>query len=69
MINFEGLSKVIRESTELDKATQEISSGINEMASGAEQMNIAIHHVSELSGKTRDGIGTLMKEVARFKVE
>ncbi|MCL1815526.1 MAG: methyl-accepting chemotaxis protein [Treponema sp.] len=66
---LEGSTEVIRESTELDKATQEIASGINEMASGAEQMNVAVHHVNELSGKTREGIENLMKEVERFKVD
>ncbi|MCL1811919.1 MAG: methyl-accepting chemotaxis protein [Treponema sp.] len=66
---LEGSTEVIRESTELDKATQEISSGINEMASGAEQMNVSVHHVNELSGKTREGIETLIREVSRFKVE
>jgi methyl-accepting chemotaxis protein len=66
---LEGSTEVIRESTELDKQTQEISSGINEMASGAEQMNIAVNHVNTLSGKTREGIEMLIKEVSRFKVE
>ncbi|MCL1927523.1 MAG: methyl-accepting chemotaxis protein [Treponema sp.] len=66
---LEGSTEVIRESTELDKQTQEISSGINEMASGAEQMNVAVHHVNELSGKTREGIERLIREVSRFKVE
>jgi len=39
------------------------------MASGADQINIAVHQVNDLSGKNRDGIDSLMREVARFKVE
>ncbi|MCL1927524.1 MAG: methyl-accepting chemotaxis protein [Treponema sp.] len=66
---LEGSTEVINESTELDKQTQEISSGINEMAIGAEQMNIAVHQVSELSGKNSESIEHLIKEVSRFKVE
>jgi len=42
---------------------------MNEMASGAEQINIAVHQVNDLSGKNRDGINSLVKEVSRFKVE
>jgi hypothetical protein len=29
---------------------------------------VAIHHVSEISNKNREGIETLMREVSRFKV-
>jgi hypothetical protein len=42
---------------------------MNEMASGAEHINIAVHNVSGISVKNRDGINTLIKEVSRFKVE
>jgi methyl-accepting chemotaxis protein len=49
--------------------TQEITSGMNEMSSGADEMNVAIHHVNELSIKNREGIDDLMKEVSRFKVD
>ena len=60
--------EVITESTNLERVTQEITSGMNEMASGVEQINLAVNHINELSGKTREGIDTLMKEVSRFKV-
>jgi methyl-accepting chemotaxis protein len=66
---LEGAKEVIHESNNLEKATQEITSGMNEMASGSEQINVAIHHVNEISVKNRDGIETLLKEVSRFKVE
>jgi len=42
---------------------------MNEMASGADQINVAVHHVNEMSGKNREGIDNLMKEVSRFKVD
>ncbi|MDR0463956.1 MAG: methyl-accepting chemotaxis protein, partial [Treponema sp.] len=60
--------EVIRESENLEKATQEIKSGMNEMAGGADQINIAVHHVNDISGKNREGINTLIGEVSRFKV-
>ena len=53
----------------LEKQTQEITSGMNEMVSGAEQINIAVNQVNEISGKNREGIDTLMREVSKFKVE
>jgi len=66
---LEGAKEVIQESQNLEKATQEITGGMNEMASGAEQINIAVHHVNEISAKNREGIETLIREVSRFKVE
>jgi methyl-accepting chemotaxis protein len=42
---------------------------MNEMASGAEQVNIAVNNVNEISVQNRDGINALIKEVSRFKVE
>jgi len=64
----EGAKEVIEESNNLEKVTQEITGGMNEMANGADQINIAVTHVNDLSGKTRKGIETLMKEISRFKV-
>ena len=64
-----GAQEVIKESQNLERVTEEITSGMNEMANGADQINIAVHQVNDLSGKNRDGIDSLMKEVARFKVE
>jgi len=49
--------------------TQEITSGMNEMANGADQINIAVHQVNDISGKNREGIDSLIREVSRFKVE
>ena len=65
---LEGSKEIMNESRNLEKATQEITSGMNEMAIGAEQMNTAVNHVSEMSGKNSDAIKTLLEEVSRFKV-
>jgi methyl-accepting chemotaxis protein len=66
---LEGSKEVIRESQNLEKVTQEITGGMNEMASGADQVNIAVNNVNEISVRNREGIKTLMREVSRFKVE
>jgi methyl-accepting chemotaxis protein len=65
----EGSREIMQESKNLERVTQEITGGMNEMASGADQINIAVNRVNELSGQNRDGINKLMREVSRFKVE
>jgi len=64
-----GAKEVIHESQNLERQTQEITSGMNEMASGADQINVAVNHVNGISDKNREGINSLTKEVSRFKVE
>jgi methyl-accepting chemotaxis protein len=64
-----GSKEVISKSNILESATAEISTVMGEMYIGAEQIDIAIHHVSEISGRNREAISSLMKEVSRFKVE
>jgi len=66
---LEGSKEVMKESRNLESVTQEITSGMNEMASGAEQVNVAVHHVNEISAKNRESIDNLIQEVSRFKVE
>ena len=47
-----------------------ISEGKNlEMATGADQINVAVHQVNEISGQNKVNIDALVKEVSRFKVE
>jgi len=65
---LEGSREVIKESKNLEKVTHEITDGMNEMAVGAEQVNRAVNAVSELSGRTKENISTLVKSVSRFKV-
>jgi methyl-accepting chemotaxis protein len=66
---LEGSKEVILESKNLEKVTQEITGSMNEMAVGTEQINVAVHHVNEISGRNRENIDILVREVSRFKVE
>jgi methyl-accepting chemotaxis protein len=65
---LEGSREVIHESQNLDQVTQEITGGINEMAAGAEQINMAVNMVNEISVKNMENIELLVKEVSMFKV-
>jgi methyl-accepting chemotaxis protein len=65
---LDGSKEVIKESSNLEKATQEITIGMNEMTAGAEQINLAVNHVNDISRKNRGAIETLVKEISRFKV-
>ncbi|MDR3334708.1 MAG: methyl-accepting chemotaxis protein [Treponema sp.] len=64
-----GSKKVIEESRNLESVTSEINNGMNDMANGADQINIAVSRVNELSEQNKDNIDILVKEVSRFKVE
>jgi methyl-accepting chemotaxis protein len=66
---LEGSEQVIRESRNLEMATQEITSGMNEMAAGADQINVAVNQVNEISGKNKENIDVLVREVSKFKVK
>jgi methyl-accepting chemotaxis protein len=39
------------------------------MASGAEQINVSVHNVNEMTQKNREAIDGLLHEVSRFKVD
>ena len=65
---LQNTNEVIRESENLEKATQEIECGMSEMASGANQINVAVNHVNDINGKNRHGIDNLTGEISRFKV-
>jgi methyl-accepting chemotaxis protein len=66
---LEGSKQVIHESRNLEVVTQEISNGMNEMATGADQINVAVTRVNSISGENRENINILVKEVEKFKVE
>jgi methyl-accepting chemotaxis protein len=66
---LEGSQQVIQESKNLELVTQEITNGMNEMATGADQNNIAVNRVNTNSGDNKDNIDILVREVSRFKVE
>ncbi|MDR2447459.1 MAG: methyl-accepting chemotaxis protein, partial [Treponema sp.] len=64
-----GSHKVIQESKSLEGITAEIGDGMQEMASGAEQIDTAVHKVNDISIENKKQIERLMTEVSRFKVE
>ena len=66
---LEGSNNVIKESKNLELITHEITGGINEMATGADQINIAVNRVNEISFKNSENIKKLVDEVSRFIVE
>ncbi|MDR0323007.1 MAG: methyl-accepting chemotaxis protein [Treponema sp.] len=66
---FDSSNNVIHESSNLEKITHELSNGMNEMAIGANQINIAVNMAKDISQKNRENISLLVKEVSRFKVE
>jgi methyl-accepting chemotaxis protein len=61
--------EVIKGSGKLEQMTQELTQGIDEMATGAGQINVTVHRVSEISGVNKNNIAALSGEVAKFKVE
>jgi methyl-accepting chemotaxis protein len=65
----EGSKQVIEESKNLELMTQEISNGMNEMATGAAQINVAVTRVNDISGKNKENIDVLVREVSKFKVD
>ena len=66
---LEGSKEVITEGKNLEMVTVEITSGMSKMATGADQINIAITQVNEISGQNKETIDALVQEVSRFKVE
>jgi methyl-accepting chemotaxis protein len=66
---LEGSREVITEGKNLEVVTQEITNGMNEMATGADQINVAVNRVNEISAQNKESIDTLVGEVSRFKVE
>jgi len=64
-----GSQEVIKESKNLEITTQEITGGMNEMATGADQVNVAVHNVNDMTQKNREAIDSLIREVSKFKVE
>ena len=62
-------AKPLRESKALDQLTAEIGDGMLDMASGAEQIDIAVNRVNDISVKNKKQLELLMSEVSRFKVD
>jgi methyl-accepting chemotaxis protein len=64
-----GSTKVIDTSKTLEAITEELVNGMNEMAIGADEINVAINRVNEISGENKQDIDALIGEVNRFKIE
>ncbi len=52
----------------MSNITQEINGGMNEMASGADQISEAVTTVNDLSSENKTSISALLNEVKKFKV-
>jgi methyl-accepting chemotaxis protein len=65
---LEGARQVIGEGRNLESVTALLTSGMNEMATGADQINSAVTQVNEISGKNKASIDMLVDEVSKFKV-
>ena len=65
----EGNRGIIRESEVLERITVEIRNRIQEMTSGADQINITVHRVNDISMNNKQQIEVLTHEVSRFRVE
>ncbi|MDR2782884.1 MAG: hypothetical protein LBB48_03430 [Treponema sp.] len=60
---------MLGESKAPEAMTVEISGGMREMAAGAEQISTAVMRVNDISAENKRQIETLMREVARFRIE
>ena len=63
-----GSENVAREMKRLDELTHVITDSMNEMASGAVQINNAVEEVSDIARKNKQSIDGLVKEVGKFKL-
>ncbi|MGP1432565.1 MAG: methyl-accepting chemotaxis protein, partial [Treponema sp.] len=58
---------VAQEMQKLDGFTRIITESMNEMASGAVQINNAIQEVNDITQKNKQSIQNLAEEVSKFK--
>ena len=65
---LKGGEGVAKEMQKLDGLTRVITDSMNEMASGAVQINNAIQEVSEITQRNKASIENLAQEVSKFKV-
>ncbi|MDR2070599.1 MAG: methyl-accepting chemotaxis protein, partial [Treponema sp.] len=64
-----GSQEVLGESRSLGQVTEEIAGGIQEIATGAEQINSSMNRVAGISADNRERIQALMGEVSKFTIE
>jgi methyl-accepting chemotaxis protein len=60
---------VIETSKNMAAVTNEIANGMSEMAVGADQINVAVNRVNEISVENKNNIDDLLHEVGKFKIE
>ena len=65
---LKGGEGVAEEMQKLDSLTRIITDSMNEMASGAVQINNAVQEVSEITQRNKGAIENLAQEVSKFKV-
>ena len=65
---LKGGEGVAKEMQKLDGLTRVITDSMNEMASGAMQINNAVQEVSEITQRNKGAIENLAEEVSKFKV-
>lgn len=65
---LQGSENVAKEMRRLDELTHVITDSMNEMASGAVQINNAVEEVSDITHKNKQSIEGLVKEVGKFKL-
>ena len=65
---LKGGEGVAAEMRKLDDLTRIITDSMNEMASGAVQINNAVQEVSEITQRNKGAIENLAQEVSKFKV-
>ena len=65
---LDGFGEVLDEIGRMMESAVEISGGMDEMAAGTGQVDIAVKEVNEGARSTRDSIATLSDELSRFKV-
>ncbi|MDC7127027.1 MAG: hypothetical protein PQJ46_15750 [Spirochaetales bacterium] len=58
--------EVIKEGNNLDNITKEITCGIEEASSGANQISVAVEKVNDLSRENKDSAIVLNSEVGKF---
>ncbi|MCL2070466.1 MAG: methyl-accepting chemotaxis protein [Treponema sp.] len=60
---------VVAQSSSLKMITHDVSGGMDWIAIGGEQINMAVNKVNEISVKNKNNIDTLSMEISKFKVE
>jgi methyl-accepting chemotaxis protein len=62
-----GSNEVITTSRTLESRTQEITNGMNKMAAGADQINVTVNQVNEISRRNKNDIDELIRGLEKFK--